>query len=127
MVTSPARSKHQPPSPSDWFSGSQNSRATPVVSWYQAGNPPILGSLLTGPTRSRAAWAGRVRASIESATDARTMVVEMRFEFLDCIVGSPPEAGPEPPRTAPRFVPSPLNDSSTVAFRRYTTIDRDQA
>jgi hypothetical protein len=68
------------------------------VSWYQSGNPPIVGSLLTGPTRWSAAWAGKVmervnsepmivkRRAVVAGTDAPT--AEVDFE-LSCTCNSP--------------------------------------
>ena len=40
MFAPPGSSGHQPPSSSACVSGAQNSNATPLSSWYQAGKPP---------------------------------------------------------------------------------------
>src|SRR4051812_31380489 len=98
-VVSGGKSKHQPPLTSDWFSGSQNSSERPLWSWYQVGKPPIWGSALTGPTRSRAAWEGEATARASRPTAADRIVLGSRSSVV-CIFGIAPEVTPIPWRRA---------------------------
>src|SRR4051812_14024197 len=65
--------------------GPQNSMAMPVLSWYQAGKPPTLGSLLVGPTRSSSARAGNATPSISTAADTRAIADKTPVIPLDCM------------------------------------------
>src|SRR5690349_11876782 len=75
-------SRHHPFATSEAFSGAQNSSARPVVSWYQAGKPPTVGSMLTGPALSSTACAEKLLvASASASPTARAPTL-----FLTCLI-----------------------------------------
>src|SRR3954452_18498950 len=118
-TVSPARMRHQPPSSSDWLAGPQNSRPSPLVSWYQAGNPPPLGPLSVGPTRSRTAWAGVATAAVMSAASAGNTDLWNR-DFI-CVS---PQGTSRPWRYAK---PDLLSNEDRLTADRGATFDVDQA
>src|SRR5512140_751017 len=105
---------HQPPSSSAWLLRSQNSSATPVVSWNQVGKPPMDGALLTGPMRSSTAWAGA------AAARARTTAAEITDRFG--VFMSIPEKGCVRSRALPDYAAHVLSRWSCWSGRLRDTV-----